>query len=78
MHQVPGKVKSLQPSPPLPLLFWSLMLFITIPVTSPRPLLGEAIVLSEKSIKAVRLPNKSIKRQEAFQNDIICYAGGNK
>lgn len=38
----------------------------------------EAIVLSEKSIKAVRLPNKSIRHQEAFQNDIICHSGGNK
>lgn len=49
------------------------------PGISPRQALpGEAIVLSEKSIKAVRLPNKSIRRQEAFQNDIICHSGGNK
>lgn len=54
------------------------MLFLRILGTCPRQALaGEAIVLSEKSIKAVSLPNKSVRHQEAFQNDIICYSGGN-
>lgn len=41
--------------------------FITIAGTSPRQALPrEAIVLSKKSIKAVRLPNKSIRHEERY------------